>query len=59
MHERGATIVGVQNERLHKASLGQHRPPDQDGRQRQVCTFALMNFPADDFAATDIHPLVL
>jgi hypothetical protein len=30
--KEGATIVGVQNERLHKTSPGQHCLPDQDGR---------------------------
>ena len=52
MHERGAAIVGVQNKRLHKASLGQHRLPDQGGRQ--VCTFALMHLPANNLAAEDV-----
>ena len=48
--------VGVQNRWPRDTALGQHRLPDQDGRQ--VCTFALMNFPADDFLATDVHDQV-
>jgi len=51
-----AAIVGVQNKRLHKTTLRQHRLPDQVGRQ--VRTFALMNFPANNLAAKDIHDQV-
>ena len=49
----GAAIVGVQNKRARDAALGQHSPSDQDGRQFRA--FALMNFPAHDFPAEDIH----
>ena len=48
-----APFIGrVQNKRLHKASLGPHRLPDQGGRQ--VCTFALMHLPANNLAAEDV-----
>lgn len=40
----GAAVVGVKCQGTRDAVLGQHGLPDQDGRQ--VCTFALMNFPA-------------
>ena len=57
MHERGAAIVGVQNQWPRDAALGQHCLPDQDGRQ--ACIFTLMNFPAHDLAAEDVDPLVV
>jgi hypothetical protein len=52
MLKRGAAIVGVQSKRLHKASFGQHRLPDQGGHQ--VYAFALMHLSANDLAAEDV-----
>ena len=52
MCERGAAVVRVQNQRPQRAAFGQHRLPDQNGRQ--VCALTFMDLPANDLPAEDV-----
>jgi hypothetical protein len=52
--ERGVAIVGVQDQWTRDTALGQNGLTDKGGRQFR--TFALMDFPAHNFPAEDVHP---